>query len=65
MFSKKAPVSLSKSIRVPEEMFNALTELAEDAGETFNSYVVLVLDQYLQAQVKAGKVKRPKDDRTA
>lgn len=33
---------------MPEAMADALQVMAEEAGESLNSYVVLVLDDYLQ-----------------
>lgn len=47
VFSKKVS-NVTKSIRMPEAMADALQVMAEEAGESLNSYVVLVLDDYLQ-----------------
>jgi hypothetical protein len=33
---------------MPEEMANALQVMADEAGESLNAYLVLVLDDYLQ-----------------
>jgi predicted HicB family RNase H-like nuclease len=55
VFSKKsfASTSKSKSFRVPSAMLEKLETLAESQGETLNSYVVLILDQYLQVQAES------------
>lgn len=59
VFAPKRVPSVSKSIRIPEPMLEALEQLATEKGETLNSYVVLVLDQYLQLQVENGKLSLP------
>jgi predicted DNA-binding protein len=61
VFSRKAPKSdnVTKSIRITEEMENALQRLAKESGETLNSYIVIVLDQYLQGEVESGNLKPP------
>lgn len=59
VFSRKNPINVTKSIRVTEAMATALEKLAKEAGETLNSYIVLVLDQYLQIQLDEGKVDHP------
>lgn len=43
--------STSKSLRFPDPMLEALDSLAQKEGETLNSYVVLILDQYLQIKL--------------
>jgi hypothetical protein len=48
VFSAKAPKNVTKSIRCPELMWQAIETLAKDAGETPNAYLVLAIDQYLQ-----------------
>lgn len=68
MFSKKQPENVTKSIRCTAAMWDALESLASEAGETANSYVILVLDQYLQVQVENGVLKAPaptKDEKSA
>lgn len=59
MFSPKkiqTVVSVTKSIRIPEIMWKIIEELASQQGATANSYVVLVLDQFLQTQKEQGKI---------
>ncbi len=48
---KKVP-TISKSIRVPDAMWKELEKLATESGETPNGFIVLVLDQFLQAQAE-------------
>ena len=62
VFSRKNPKNVTKSIRVTEPMLEALQQLADQAGETLNAYVVLVLDQYLQVQLEQGNIKLPATD---
>jgi hypothetical protein len=62
MFSAKKPKSVSKSIRVPEKMWEALELLADQQGETPNGYIVLVLDQFLQIQLEKGILVLPKTE---
>jgi hypothetical protein len=58
LFSRrKAEQSVSKSHRYPIKMWEAIEQLAKDAGESPNGYVVLVLDQYLQVQLEKGLLK--------
>lgn len=57
VFSRKQPENVTKSIRITNEMANALQQLAKDSGETLNSYIVLVLDQFLQVQLENGTLK--------
>ncbi len=59
---KKSTQSLSKSIRCTKQMWDAIESLAEQAGESPNSYVVFALDQFLQDQLKAGKIKPPAEE---
>jgi hypothetical protein len=61
VFSKAMPESVSKSIRCTVTMWDAIAALAKEAGETPNSYIVLVLDQFLQIQLETGKLKLPKE----
>jgi predicted DNA-binding protein len=62
VFSRKKPANISKSIRITEEMAAAIEQLANEAGETLNAYIVLVLDQYLQVQLEDGKLSMPASD---
>jgi hypothetical protein len=62
VFSRKQPENVSKSIRCTKAMWDAIEQLASEAGETANSYIVLVLDQYLQAQLENGALKAPDSD---
>lgn len=59
IFSAKAPKNTTKSLRVTEPMWKALEELAKEHGESANSFIVMVLDQYLQVQMESGKIKPP------
>jgi predicted DNA-binding protein len=59
VFSRKNPENVTKSIRITNDMAAALQHLADEAGETLNSYIVLVLDQYLQVQLEEGKLTLP------
>ncbi len=61
IFSRTRPENVSKSIRCTDLMWQAITELANEVGESPNSYIVLVLDQHLQHAVKDGKIKFPED----
>jgi hypothetical protein len=45
-------------------MVDALEKLAAEAGETLNSYIVIVLDQYLQIQMEQGNLEPPKKEET-
>lgn len=69
VFSRKNPENVTKSIRITNPMAAALEQLADEAGESLNSYIVLVLDQYLQVQIEDGKIKPPSvedaDEKTA
>jgi hypothetical protein len=59
VFSRKHPDNVSKSIRCTAEMWKAIEKLADEAGETPNAFIVLVLDQYLQSQLEAGLIEAP------
>lgn len=59
VFSRKNPQNITKSIRCTHEMWNAIEQLAKEAGESPNSYIVLVLDQFLQVQIEKGTIKPP------
>jgi hypothetical protein len=59
VFSRAQPENVTKSIRVTKDMAAAIEMLADEVGETLNSYIVLVLDQYLQSQIEEGKLKMP------
>lgn len=59
VFSKRNPSNITKSIRITDDMANALQYLADEAGETLNSYIVLILDQYLQVQLEEGTLPNP------
>lgn len=61
VFSKKNPENVTKSIRITQTMADAIQQLADEAGETLNSYIVLVLDQYLQVQLENGNIKLPSE----
>lgn len=60
VFSRQAPKNVTKSIRCPEQMWDALTALSKEHGESPNAFIILVLDQYLQVQIEHGKIKVPK-----
>ena len=49
IYSRRGQGSRTKSIRVPEDMLSVLQELARSHGETFNSFVILCLDDWPQA----------------
>lgn len=61
VFSKKSfsSTSKSKSIRIPEAMLSELEKLAESQGETLNSFIVLILDQFLQVQTEVESTTEP------
>jgi hypothetical protein len=61
VFSRTHPENVTKSIRCTVEMWNAIRTLAQEAGETPNAYIVLVLDQFLQVQLENGNLKLPTD----
>ncbi len=63
VFSRKQPENVTKSIRCTVQMWNAIEQLAKEAGESANSYIVLVLDQYLIAQMEAGALTAPDTDK--
>lgn len=62
VFSRKRTLNVSKSIRCSKAMWDAIELLANKEGETANSYVVYALDQFLQEQVKQGKIQPPSED---
>jgi predicted DNA-binding protein len=62
VFSRQRPENVTKSIRCPLVMWEALESLADEVGETANGYIVLILDQYLQVQLENGKLKPPASD---
>ena len=64
VFSRKHPKNVTKSIRCTQPMWDALEKLAEEAGESANSYMVLILDQYLQVQMEAGAIESPTQTNT-
>jgi hypothetical protein len=45
-------------------MWDAIETLAKDAGESANAYIILVLDQYLQAQIENGGLKMDEKSET-
>ncbi len=59
VFAPKKVATVSKSIRTPTIMWDAIEKLAKDAGETPNAYIVLILDQFLQLQMEEGKIDAP------
>lgn len=64
VFSRQAPQNVTKSIRCPQEMWEAISKLSNEHGETPNAFIVLILDQYLQIQIDEGKISLPKFDET-
>ncbi len=59
VFAPKRVDSVSKSIRVPVNMWSAIEKLAKENGETPNSYIVLILDQFLQIELEQGNIEPP------
>jgi hypothetical protein len=59
IFAPKRVPSVSKSVRIPEPMLEALEKLAGEAGETLNFYIILVLEDYLQRKLKKGEIEAP------
>ncbi len=59
VFSRTQPKNITKSIRMTQEMTDALQQLADAHGIKLNSYIVLRLDQMLQGEVKKGNIKLP------
>jgi hypothetical protein len=45
-------------------MWEAISKLSNEHGETPNAFIVLILDQYLQIQIDEGKISLPKFDET-
>jgi hypothetical protein len=66
VWSKRSANSVSKSLRFPVPMLDMLEKQADDAGMTFNSFVVILLDQYLQAQgIEAAKQPEEAHDKSS
>lgn len=51
--------SVTISIRIPLEMQELLSKLAESQGETTNRYIATALDIHLQNEIRAGRIKKP------
>ena len=57
----KAKGEVTKSLRITKDMLDGIERLADENGESFNSYVVLILDEHLQQAAEAGVIPWPKD----
>ena len=56
---------VSKTIRVSEDMYAVIEELARKQGETSAGYIVLALDWYFQGLAEAGEIPWPEEPKTA
>lgn len=51
---------LNRSIRITNDMEEALAQVAERAGISVNAYICWVLDEHLQRLAEAGELPWPK-----